>query len=122
MKVDIDKFKGSGDFHIWRRKVKGLLVQQKLLNDLDDPLTLPDDYTEDQKQELLETTTGIIILHLIDAIICFVDKEDTPAKIWKRLDELFQKTSVTNKIFFKERLFGYKMNTTKGLEQNLDSS
>lgn len=27
---------------------------------------------------------------------------------------------MTNKIFLKERLFGYKMNTTKSLEQNLD--
>lgn len=49
MKVDIDKFDGNGDFRIWRRKVKRLLAQQKLLKALEDPLTLPPDYPRDKK-------------------------------------------------------------------------
>ncbi|KAK3204355.1 hypothetical protein Dsin_018401 [Dipteronia sinensis] len=31
MKFEIDKFDGTGDFEIWRRKVKALLSQQKTL-------------------------------------------------------------------------------------------
>ena len=39
-------------------------------------------------------TTDIIIFHLSNAIIRLVDKEDTLAKIWKKLDELFQQKSL----------------------------
>lgn len=49
MNIDIDKFYGSRDFQIWRRKIKGLLAQQKLLKALEDPLTLSSNYLEDQK-------------------------------------------------------------------------
>lgn len=69
--------------------MKGLLAQLKLLKALEEPLTLPKDYPEDQKQELLETIIVIIIIHLLNAIIHLVDKEDTLAKIWNKLDELF---------------------------------
>lgn len=78
MKIDIEKFDGNGDYKIWRRKLKGLLAQQKLLKALEDPLTFSDDYLEDQKQELLEMAMSSMILHLSDAIIFLIDKEETP--------------------------------------------
>ena len=49
-----------------------------------------------------------------------MDKEETPAGIWRKLEEQFQQKSLTNKIFLKERIFGFKMNRSKSLEQNLD--
>ena len=77
----------------------------------------PSEFSEDQKNDLPETAIGTIIFHLSDSIIRLVDKEDSPAKIWKKLDNLFQVKSLTNKIFLKERLFGYMMNTAKSLYQ-----
>ena len=120
MKIDIEKFNGSGDFRIWRRKVRALLAQQKLLRTLDDPVKWPERLTEDSKIDMLETAIGTIIFHLSDSVIRLIDQEDTPARMWKKLDELFQVKSLINKIFLKERLFGYRMNTTKSLDQNID--
>ena len=120
MKIDIDKFDGNGDYRIWRRKIRALLAQQRLLKALEDPINWPEGTTEDQKEEVLETATGTIIFHLSDSVIRRIDQEDSPAKIWKKLDELFQVKSLTNKIYLKERLFGYKMGTAKSLEENLD--
>ena len=120
MKIEIDKFDGSGDFRIWKRKIIALLAQQKLLKAIEDPIVWPDNFSKDQQQDLLETATGAIIFHFSDSIIRLIDKEDTPAKIWKKLDELFQVKSLTNKIYLKERLFGYRMNTSKPLDHNLD--
>ncbi|XP_024026147.1 uncharacterized protein LOC112092973 [Morus notabilis] len=57
LKVEIEKLDGSGDFRMWRRKIKGLLAQQKLLRAHEESLKWPDDWSEDQKQELLETAT-----------------------------------------------------------------
>ena len=72
-------------------KDQGILAQQKLLHALEESPKWPDDWSEDQKQELLEMETSIIILHLSDVVIRMIDKEDTPAKIWNKLDELFEK-------------------------------
>ena len=120
IKVDIDRFDGSGDYRIWRRKIRSLLAQQKLLRVLEDPIEWPDNTSKVQQEELLETATGIIIFNLSDAIIRLVDKEETPAKMWKKLEEQFQQKSLTNKIYLKERIFGFKMSHTKTLDQNLD--
>ena len=120
LKVDIDKFDGSGDYRIWRRKIRSLLAQQKLLRVLEDPIEWPENTTKIQPEELLETATGLIIFNLSDSIIRLVDKEETPAKIWKKLEEQFQQKSLTNKIYLKERIFGYKMSHSKTLDQNLD--
>uniref|UniRef100_A0A803Q703 Uncharacterized protein n=1 Tax=Cannabis sativa TaxID=3483 RepID=A0A803Q703_CANSA len=65
-------------------KIRSLLAQQKLLRVLDDPNEWPNGTAEVQKEEFLEAATGIIIFNLFDAIIKQVDKEETPAKIWKK--------------------------------------
>lgn len=85
-KVDVDKFDGSGDYRIWRRKIRSLLAQQKLLRVLEEPIEWPEGTTKIQQEEYLETATGIIIFNLSDAIIRLVDKEETPAKIWRKLE------------------------------------
>jgi hypothetical protein len=69
MMIDIDKFDGNGDFRIWRRKIRALLAQQRLLKALDDPIIWPEEISEEQKNEVLETATGTIIFHLTDSII-----------------------------------------------------
>ncbi|KAM6561146.1 uncharacterized protein LOC115695027 [Cannabis sativa] len=72
---------------IQRRKIKSLLAQQKLLRVLNDPIEWPEGTTKIQQEEYLETTTGIMIFNLSDAIIRLIDKEKTPAQIWKKLEE-----------------------------------
>ena len=36
-KVEIEKFDGTGDFGIWKRKVQALMAQQRLIRAIDDP-------------------------------------------------------------------------------------
>ena len=40
--------------------------------------------------------------------------------IWNKLEELFMTKSLTNRIMLKEKFFGFHMDSTKNLEQNLD--
>ena len=74
MKIDIEKFDGTGDFRIWRRKITALLAQQRLLRLISDPVVWPTDISDDQKLEMTETATGTIIFHLSDSIIQLIDK------------------------------------------------
>ncbi|TXG66196.1 hypothetical protein EZV62_007471 [Acer yangbiense] len=94
MKFEINKYDGTGDFGIWRRKVKALLSQQKILRAIESPDKLPDSLTLEQKDDMLEMALGTIILNLSD--------------------------NVLREIYLKERLFSFKMDPSKGLGQNLD--
>ena len=41
-------------------------------------------------------------------------------EFWKKLDGLYLTKSLPNKIYLKEKFFGYKMDQSKGLEENLN--
>lgn len=77
MRIDIEKFDGTGDFCIWRRKISALLAQQRLLRVISDPVLWPEDILQDQREEMSETAMGTIIFHLSDSIIRLIDKEST---------------------------------------------
>ncbi|TXG64459.1 hypothetical protein EZV62_011453 [Acer yangbiense] len=120
MKFDIDKFDGSGDFGIWRRKVKALLSQQKILKAIEGPEKLPVSLTEEQKNDMLDMALGTNILSLSDNVLREINDEKTACDVWKKLESLYLTKSLTNKIYLKERLFGFKMDASKGLGENLD--
>ncbi|KAK0590137.1 hypothetical protein LWI29_023132 [Acer saccharum] len=63
---------------------------------------------------------GIIILNLSDNVLREVNEETTAYGVWNKLESLYMTKSLTNKIYLKERHFGFKMNPSKGLGQNLD--
>ena len=83
LKFNIDKFDASGDFGIWRRKVKALLSQQKILNAIEGPKKLPDNMKEEQKNDMLEMALGTIILNLSDNVLREVNGETNACNVWK---------------------------------------
>ncbi|TXG70425.1 hypothetical protein EZV62_005360 [Acer yangbiense] len=83
-KFEIEKFNGKGDFRMWRKKMKAILVQQKCAKSLEEEKDLPVSLSAEEKQDLLETAYNTIILNLAD------------------------------------NLFGFKMDQSKSLEDNLD--
>ncbi|TXG72686.1 hypothetical protein EZV62_001265 [Acer yangbiense] len=120
LKFNIDKFDGTCDFGIWRRKVKALLSQQKILKAIEVPDKLSDSLNAEQKDDMLEMALGTIILNLFDNVLREVNDETTAFDVWKKLEGLYLTKSLTNKIYLKERLFSFKMDPSKGLGQNLD--
>ena len=49
-----------------------------------------------------------------------MDEEDTAAKVWLKLESLYMTKTLSNKIYLKDQLFGFKMDSSKTLEENLD--
>ncbi|TXG73733.1 hypothetical protein EZV62_002312 [Acer yangbiense] len=115
-----NKFDGSDDFGIWRRKVKALLSQQNILKAIEGPDKLPDALTDEQKDDMLEMALGTIILNLFDNVLREVNDESTAFDVWKKLESSYLTKSLTNKIYLKEHMFSFKMDPSKGLGQNLD--
>ena len=119
-KFEIEKFDGKGDFPMWKKKMRAVLVQQKCAKAIGDPSDFPEMMKSSDKQEILETAYSLLILNLADNVLRQVDEEDTALKVWNKLESLYMIKSLSNKIYLKEQLFGFKMDSSKNLEENLD--
>ena len=49
-----------------------------------------------------------------------VDEEKSTAALWNKLEKLYLVKTLPNKIFLLEKFFGFKMDTTKDIDANLD--
>lgn len=71
-----------------------------------------------------ELAYSLIILNLFDKVLRQVNGMNTgmntAAKVWSKLESLYMIKSLTNKIHLKRRLFSFKMDSSKSLQENLD--
>lgn len=119
-KFEVERFTGKFDFSLWRKKIYAMLVHQKVAKALDKPKTLPETLIAEKRAEMDEIAFSLIILHLRDNVFRQVDEEKTAAELWAKLDKLFISKSLSNKIYLKEKFFGYRMDSSKSLDENLD--
>ena len=68
-KVDVVKFDGTGNFGLWQRRVKDLLVQQGLVKALYGKARKPEMMTDDEWEELNMKAVSTIQLCLADELM-----------------------------------------------------
>lgn len=66
---EIDKFFGNGDFSLWSKKIKIILINQKALQGLDYPKSLPGTLTAEEKQNIEEIAYRTLILNITDNVL-----------------------------------------------------
>ena len=111
------KFNGKRDFSMWKKKMKAVLVQQKYAKAIADPSEFPEVMKSSKKQEIFENAYSLLILNLADNVLHQVDEEDTALKFWNKLESLYMLKSLSNKIYLKEQLFGFRMDPSKILKR-----
>ncbi|KAA0067462.1 Retrovirus-related Pol polyprotein from transposon TNT 1-94 [Cucumis melo var. makuwa] len=67
-----------------------------------------------------EMVYSTIPLYLSDEVLRLVDEATTTGELCKKLESLYLTKSLQNKLYLKEKFFGYKMDQSKSLEENLD--
>ncbi|CAM8959845.1 unnamed protein product [Rhodiola kirilowii] len=117
-KVKIEWFDGKTDFGLWRQRMKAILVQIKVAKALTG--TFPEPTTAEEKADALELAYSTLILHLSDKVLREVSKETTAAGVWLKLEQLYMTKTLTNRIYLKRKLFGFKMDSSKSIEEHLD--
>ena len=116
--IKIEKFDGRGDFSMWKKKMKVVLVQKKCAKAIGDPSEFPEVMKSLEKQEIMENAYNLLILNLADNVLRQVDEEGTALKVWTKIESLSMVKSLSNKIYLKEQLFGFKMDPSKNLKEN----
>ncbi|XP_060669117.1 uncharacterized protein LOC132800132 [Ziziphus jujuba] len=95
-KIEVAIFNGKGNFLLWRKKMKVVLVLMNVAKGIygSFPAVLP----EDKKLEIDEIALSTIILHLYDNVLRKVDDVITTSEIWYKLEQLYLMRDVKNAI------------------------
>lgn len=117
-KFEVEKFDGQNSFSFWRIKMRALLRQQGLAKILDGKA--PSTSSSEKSVELEEKAHSSILLSLSDGVLREVADEETAAGLWKKLENLYMKKSLTNRLFLKQRLYTLKMEEGTPLGNHLD--
>uniref|UniRef100_A0A2N9G795 CCHC-type domain-containing protein n=1 Tax=Fagus sylvatica TaxID=28930 RepID=A0A2N9G795_FAGSY len=119
--VGLVKFDGTGNFGLWQRRVKDLLVQQGLVKALYGKTKKPEKMTDDKWEELDMKAVSTIRLLLADEVMYDVMEENSTAGIWLNLEKRYMSKSLTNKLHLKQKLYGLKMTEGADLRQHINT-
>uniref|UniRef100_A0A2N9F5E5 CCHC-type domain-containing protein n=1 Tax=Fagus sylvatica TaxID=28930 RepID=A0A2N9F5E5_FAGSY len=119
--VGLVKFDGTGNFGLWQRRVKDLLVQQGLVKALYGKTKKPEKMTDDEWEELDMKAVSTIRLLLADEVMYDVMEENSTVGIWLNLEKRYMSKSLTNKLHLKQKLYGLKMTEGADLRQHINT-
>ena len=117
-KFNMMKFDGSGNFELWQRHVKNLLVQQGMVKALYG--SKPEGMADIDWKELEAKAVATIQICLGDDVTYHVMDEDSLAAVWLKLESQYMSKSLTNKLYLKQRLYGLKMAEGSDLSQYIN--
>ncbi|KAK3010279.1 hypothetical protein RJ639_011887 [Escallonia herrerae] len=119
-KYDLEKFNGSNDFSLWRKKMHAVLIQQGLLKALKGKQGLPDTMYSDVKEDMLERAHSVLLLCLANNVLRKVSQKTTAAGLWLKLESLYMMKSLTNCMYLKQRLYTLRMKESPSISDHLD--
>ncbi|GKA07713.1 retrovirus-related pol polyprotein from transposon TNT 1-94 [Tanacetum coccineum] len=116
-KFDIEKFDGTGDFGLWRVKMRALLIQHGCEAALE---VLPADMEAQAKAELNKKAHSAVILCLGNKVLREVTGETTAAGVWSKLETLYMTKSLANKLYLKKKLYTFYMPAGRKISEHID--
>ncbi|GKD07102.1 retrovirus-related pol polyprotein from transposon TNT 1-94 [Tanacetum coccineum] len=116
-KFDIEKFDGTGDFGLWRIKMRALLIQHGCEAALE---VLPEDMEAQAKAELNKKAHSAVILCLGNKVLREVTGETTAAGVWSKLETLYMTKSLANKLYLKKKLYTFYMPAGRKISEHID--
>ena len=118
-KFEVQKFDGTGNFALWQTRVKDLLAQQGCLKVLRD--VKPAKMDNDDWEELQMQAAGTIRLCLSDQVMYHVMDENSPKKIWEKLESQFMSKTAMTKVYLKQKFYRLKMQEGSDLVEHMNA-
>jgi hypothetical protein len=98
-KYEVEKFCVKGNFSLWKRRMKDLLIQQGVHNALLGKAKKPEKMSGENWEEIDEKVVSAIRLNLGDEVIHNILEAKTAKRIWKNLEGLYMRKNRTNKLY-----------------------
>jgi hypothetical protein len=107
-KFRVEKFNGQ-NYQLWKLQMEDYLYQKDILLPLGE-ITNKTTTMKDEEWEVLERKAlGTIRLSLVASVAFNISKEKTTKEMMDTLDKLYEKPSVSNKVFLMKILFNMNM-------------
>lgn len=103
-----------------RRRLRLFLSNRRFAEAVDKSVDLSATLKPEEVAEMKEIAFSSIILCLVYYVLPQINDAKTVKQVWAQLDAIYLTKSVSNKLYIKERFFGFKMDSSKDLEHNLD--
>ena len=119
-KYDVEKFCGKGNFSLWQRRMKHLLIQQGVHKALLGKEKKPEMMKDVEWVEMDEKATSAIHLNLGDEVIHNILEAKTAKEVWKKLEGLYMRKNLMNKLYVKKQLYSLHMKEGSELLEHLN--
>ena len=116
----IDKWNGDNDFEKWQWKMKAVLRWNRVHRVVFDTETLPANTSDVEREEMKEWAFTTLQLAMGENVISEISSETTPKGIWNKLEELYMKKSLTNRLILLRTFFTYKIKEGTSLKAHLN--
>ncbi|KAI5676795.1 hypothetical protein M9H77_07745 [Catharanthus roseus] len=98
-KLETDKFDGKSDFVMWQRKMKAILVQNKIAHAICNPDKYPESWKGKIFAKKLGDTHSCLTLHLNDNVLREIDKKTMLLKSGQNLKNPIWENSLAGSVF-----------------------
>ncbi len=116
---EVAVFDGTGDFSLWKVRMKYLLVKEGVAKALKGMDAIPGD-NEAVKEEINERALGTLFSGLSDKVLRNVVDLDTAKGVWEKLKSLYMAKSLTNRLYLRGKLHTFRMAEGTSLKDHLD--
>ncbi|GJY22717.1 hypothetical protein Tco_0396375 [Tanacetum coccineum] len=115
-RFDIEKFDETGDFVLWRIKMRAISIQHGCEASLE---VLPADMEAQTKAELKKAHNAVILC-LGNKVLRKVTGETTAVGVWLKLETLYMTKSLANKLNLKKKLYTFYMPAGRKISEHID--
>ena len=104
-KYEVEKFCGKGNFSLWQRQMKDLLIQQGVHKALLGKVKKPEMMKDVEWVKMDEKKASAIHLNLGDEVIHSILEAKTVKEVWEKLEGLYMRKNPMNKLYMKKQLY-----------------
>ncbi|PRQ51350.1 putative RNA-directed DNA polymerase [Rosa chinensis] len=116
----VEQFDGKGNFTLWQRRVKDILVQQGLAKPLKGKDAKPVKMSDEDWEELESRCVSTIRLYIADNIINNVNNVDSATQLWEKMEKLHLGKGLQTKLNLKRDLYKLKMGEGASLMEHMN--
>ena len=120
-KYDIEKFGGKENFSLWQRWMKAFLIQQGVHKALFGKEKKLETMKNVEWVEMDEKVSNVICLNLGDEVIHIILEAKTKMEVWEKLESLYIRKNVMNKLYMKNQLYSLHMKEGSDLLEHLNA-
>ncbi len=126
-KLFIDKLEGANNWQVWKYQMQVILEARELWGHVDGTATSPalsessssNSNAQSAFEKALRKTKALLVTSINSDLVHLITECQTPKEIWDKLKERFERNTVANKLFLKQKFFSLKMKDSDSLDEHL---